>query len=480
MKWKLQYSYSKLDQKLFSKTEANPVSSPELVILNTNLMKSLDLDNFEEHDLQILAGNTFLKNSQPISQAYSGHQFGYFNHLGDGRAVLLGEHLTSKNEIFDIQLKGSGPTAYSRRGDGRAALGPMLREYLISEAMFHLQIPTTRSLAVLKTGETIFREAEHPGAILARVASSHIRVGTFEYASATGDINALKQLTDYTIKRHYPFINDGENKYLDFIKAVGKKQAELIANWLHIGFIHGVMNTDNVSIAGESIDYGPCAFMENYDPDTVFSSIDRKGRYAFGNQSTIGYWNMNRFAESLLPLFDIEKNSEDQVLKLQNAVDDYQIKFESFYYEGMSKKLGFKSFESSQKKIIQDLLDLMKKFKADYTNTFRHLSENKKIEQDLFFDPEFIQWRKDWILLLERQTDFESARKEMKKINPWIIPRNHLVEKALSEASTGNLSFLNHLLSALEKPFEENEKYVELTIKENNDSQKEYKTFCGT
>lgn len=349
------------------------MGQPELAIFNEKLAAELGLNSSHlKNNSEIFSGNHLPEGSKPIAQAYAGHQFANFNMLGDGRAVLIGEQITPEGKRFDIQLKGSGKTPYSRRGDGKAALGPMLREYLISEAMYSLRIPTSRSLAVVSTAEEIQREVLLPGAILTRVAASHIRVGTFQYARNWGSKGDLQALADYTIARHYPELIKEEDRYLSFLYKVAEKQAALIADWQLKGFIHGVMNTDNVAISGETIDYGPCAFLDQYDPKTFFSSIDHQGRYAYGNQPGIGAWNMARFAESLLILIDDEE--EQAIPKAKEAVEAYVKSVEGYWLDGMRLKLGIIDKSEDDKVLVKTLLDLMEKYYADYTNTFRSLT----------------------------------------------------------------------------------------------------------
>ncbi len=346
---------------LFQEIQPTQVKQPALAIFNESLAKKLGLDAVAllKYGADYLAGNKVLASASPIAQAYAGHQFGGFNVLGDGRAILLGEHLTPQKQRVDIQLKGAGRTAYSRSGDGRAALGPMLREYIISEAMHALGVPTTRSLAVTYTGETVFRDDAYPGAVLTRVASSHIRVGTFQYVAAIDDQPALKALADYTIARHFSELSDAPNPYAAMLAHVISKQAKLIAQWMHIGFIHGVMNTDNMSICGETIDYGPCAFMNQYDPKTVFSSIDRQGRYAYANQAPIGHWNLFRFAESLLSLLHPDENEAVNIA--QNLLSEFPTQFLEAWLNGMRKKLGLLNNESEDMTLAEDLLMYMQK-----------------------------------------------------------------------------------------------------------------------
>lgn len=454
--WKFDNSYTKLPEKYFTRINPTPTSSPKLVIVNYPLAKSLGLNEEalqSDESLAVFAGNKIPEGALPIAQAYAGHQFGHFTMLGDGRAILLGEQVTPLGERFDIQLKGPGRTPYSRGGDGRATLGPMLREYIISEAMNALGIPTTRSLAVVATGEPVTRDTMLPGAILTRVAASHIRVGTFEYTAEWGTVEELKILADYSIKRHFPEIEADENRYLSLLQQVAKRQAALIAKWQLVGFIHGVMNTDNMTISGETIDYGPCAFMNEYNPTTVFSSIDTKGRYAYGNQPTIAAWNLARLAEALLPLIHSE---QEQAVKLaQNAVSGFHELYHCNWLAGMRVKLGLYKADSQDESLIDDLLNLMHEYHADYTNTFRALTLDKLSDMALFDTPEFNQWYERWQKRLNSQKEANtSSQKLMQDSNPAVIPRNHRVEEALEAAvKYGDYSVMRRLLDALSNPY---------------------------
>lgn len=480
--WNFDNSYSRLPKSFFSRQNPTPVRSPELIILNGRLATSLGLTVKKlqsEEGISILGGNRLPDGASPIAQAYAGHQFGHFTMLGDGRAILLGEQITPLGNRFDIQLKGPGRTPYSRGGDGRAALGPMLREYIISEAMHALGIPTTRSLAVVTTGEPVFRETELPGAILTRVASSHIRVGTFQYAAGRGELEELRALADYAIKRHYPEIEDGDNSYLSLLKEVIKRQAGLIAKWQLVGFIHGVMNTDNMTISGETIDYGPCAFMDHYDPETVFSSIDTGGRYAYGNQPYIGGWNLARFAETLLPL--LHDNQEEAVKIAQDAISGYMGLYQSNWLAGMRAKLGILNEETEDESLIEDLLSLMQKHRADFTNTFRALSNDTLGDTLLFKSQEFLQWNERWQTRLTRQEESKAASLElMHKSNPAVIPRNHRVEEALEAAvERGDLSVMERLLHVLSNPYADSPDKAEYCTPPDP-TNRPYRTFCGT
>lgn len=479
--WNFENSYANLPDLLFTKQNPIPVRAPQLIKLNESLASELGLnaDELRASDgVEVFAGNQIPEGADPLAQAYAGHQFSYFNKLGDGRAVLLGEQITPQGERVDVQLKGSGRTPYSRGGDGRAALGPMLREYIISEAMHALGIPTTRSLAVLTTGEEIVRESLLPGAILTRIAASHIRVGTFQYAAQWGTLEELRELADYTIKRHYPNMEDGDNRYVSFLKEVIKRQASLIAKWQLVGFIHGVMNTDNMAISGESIDYGPCAFMDTYDPATVFSSIDREGRYAYGNQPYIGSWNLARLAEALLPLFD--EDEEGAIELAQDALSDFSEQFHEHWLQGMRAKLGIFNDEPEDEALIEAFLLLMQKNKADYTNTFRALSQDKPEDTILHGITEFAEWQEQWQARLDRQEQSkDDSLRLMRSSNPAVIPRNHRVEAALEAAEQGDLCVMNNLLEALSNPYAYSEEQAEYALLPD-ESPRPYRTFCGT
>jgi serine/tyrosine/threonine adenylyltransferase len=480
--WNLDNSYARLPKSFFTSQRPTPVHSPKLVILNHSLTTSLGLNvqELQSNDgVAVLAGNEIPVGASPIAQAYGGHQFGHFTMLGDGRAVLLGEQITPLGTRVDIQLKGSGRTPYSRGGDGRAALGPMLREYIISEAMHALGIPTTLSLAVVATGEPVFRETQLPGAILARVAASHLRVGTFQYASKWGTTQDLRALADYTLQRHYPEIEDDENKYLFLLQEVIKRQAMLISKWMLVGFIHGVMNTDNMTISGETIDYGPCAFMDTYDPGTVFSSIDTQGRYAYGNQPKIAAWNLARFAETLLPLLN---DNEDQAVNLaQDAISSFPELYQSNWLAGMRAKLGIFNEEQQDGPLIEGLLGIMQEYHADYTNTFLALTFDRLDNTALFDTAEFAQWHKLWQARLGRQQEPKvSSQQLMRNSNPAIIPRNHRVEAALEAAvKKGDYSVMERLLGVLSSPYAHSPEQVEYSSLPEASSCS-YRTFCGT
>jgi len=460
--WNFQNTYAALPKIFY--THQNPTKSPtpQIVIFNDTLATELGLNSDTlRSNPNIFTGNILPQGTTPIAQAYAGYQFGHFAMLGDGRAILLGEHITPDGLKFDIQLKGSGRTPYSRGGDGLAALAPMLREYIISEAMHQLGIPTTRSLAVALTGQDVIRERILQGAILTRIASSHLRVGTFNFAAAYGAYDDLKKLADYAIDRHYSHLADADNKYLLFLREVAQKQAALIAQWQLVGFVHGVMNTDNMAISGETIDYGPCAFMDTYDPDTVFSSIDHTARYAYKNQPTIGAWNLARLAESLLPLIGINQEKAAELVRAEIA--NYTTHYEKYWHEGMYRKLGIAHPKPNDVELITELLSAMKVHKLDYTNTFHKLSNDESIlEIDI--------WQQKWCKKLTKQ-----SMEVMKAHNPAVIPRNHHVEEALKSAEDGDYAEMHNLLAALHNPYTYHPKYSkppeEITC---------YRTFCGT
>jgi len=478
--WCFDNSYHKLSNTFKQDINPIPVKKPELVLFNKKLAENLNLDftNLDNREIsELFSGNSLPDGSNSIAQAYAGHQFGHFTMLGDGRAVLIGEHLSKNNERFDIQFKGSGKTTFSRNGDGRAALGPMLREYIISEAMNGLNIPTTRSLAVVKTGEEVIRETSLPGAILTRVASSHIRVGTFQYIAARQKKEELQILLDYVINRHYPNIKDSQNKALEILNIVLEKQIDLVVSWMRVGFIHGVMNTDNMSISGETIDYGPCAFMDTYDPKTVFSSIDQMGRYAYCNQPIITKWNLSRFAECLIPLID--KNQEKAIKLATEIINSFEKKYEEKWLNMMRDKLGLFGAEDKDKFLILDLLTWMHQKKADYTNIFCHLM-NEEIQKDrIYQDNDFQIWKKRWSQRLKTKNNTPEKYIElMRTANPLIIPRNHKVEEALKEAELNNLKPINQFIEILNQPYTKNEDILNYQIPSNLDEK--YQTFCGT
>lgn len=460
--WRLEHTYTRLPGLFFTEVEPTPVDKPQMVIFNEALAAELGLP---QEDAAVYAGNTLPPGARPIAQAYAGHQYANFTGLGDGRAILLGEQISPEGERFDIQLKGPGPTPYSRRGDGRAALGPMLREYMISEAMHALGIPTTRSLAVVTTGEKVWRQdGALPGAVLTRVAASHIRVGTFEWAAAHRDVEALRALAEHTRQRHYPAI---ENNAVALFEAISGRQAFLLAQWMLVGFVHGVMNTDNMSLSGETIDYGPCAFMDAYDPATVFSSIDRNGRYAYGNQPPIAQWNLARLAEAMLPLFH---DDEKQSVEIANGlIPKFEQRFKKHWLAGMRAKLGLFTEEAEDAVLIQDLLTQMKDAGADFTNTFADLTTDR-------YEPD--AWHARWqIRLAQQPQSHDEVTQLMRRSNPAFIPRNHKVEEALAAANDGYLKPLHALLEVVTRPWEHDRDQLDYS---QPGSSADYKTYCGT
>ena len=479
--WHFDNTYSRLPDTMLSRIRPVPVKKPSIAILNHELSKELDLDLSVVNDdvlSLIFSGNVLPDKSNCIAQAYAGHQFGHFTILGDGRAVVIGEHLSKNNQRFDIQFKGSGQTPFSRNGDGRAALGPMLREYIISEAMHYLGIPTTRSLAVVKTGETVMRETPLQGAILTRVAASHIRVGTFQYLIATNNEKNLKTLLNYSIDRHYPDIKNTDNLALNFLKTVISKQSKLVIDWMRVGFIHGVMNTDNMTISGETIDYGPCAFMDDYNPETVFSSIDLQGRYSFFNQPGITKWNLARLAESLIPLID---NNKDKAIKIATeTLNGFDELYKKNWLDMMRKKLGLFGEEPNDESLIFNLLSWMNQNKADYTNTFCFLMNEDFVKDSIYNNQNFINWKKQWQKRLNlKNNSLERSLKLMHSSNPLIIPRNHKVEEALEAANNDNFDPFNSLLEILKKPYQKQKKNSEYYYPRTTSDTK-YQTFCGT
>ena len=479
--WRLDHSYAKLPARCFASVAPTPVSSPRLVLLNRPLAEHLGLDPAtlaQPENVAWFAGNTLPPGASPIAQAYAGHQFGNFVMLGDGRAILLGEQITPTGERYDIQLKGSGRTRFSRGGDGRAALGPMLREYIISEAMHAMGVPTTRSLAVAATGEPVFRETTLPGAVLTRVAASHLRVGTVEWATATGEAETLRSLADYTLRRHYPELITAEQPYLALLQAVLQRQAALIARWQHVGFIHGVMNTDNMALSGETIDYGPCAFMDAYHPDTVFSSIDHQGRYAYANQPTIAHWNLSRLASALLPL--LHANEEEAVAVANGVLRTFPEIFREHWLAGLRAKLGLFNEEPGDAELAENLLAVMQEHAADFTNTFRDLSGDAMTDTALAASADFQTWRTRWQERLSRQPqNRDEVRRLMRRHNPAFIPRNHKVEEALAAATRGDLSVVEKLLDVLAQPYDYARERPEFSAPPEPGGCA-YQTYCGT
>ena len=478
--WNFDNTYFNLSEPFREKINPSPVKKPEIILLNNDLAKllSLDFSKISNSELSnIFSGNLLPAGSNSIAQAYAGHQFGHFTMLGDGRAILLGEHVSQSNKKYDIQFKGSGKTAFSRNGDGRAALGPMLREYIISEAMNALKIPTTRSLAVVKTGELIQREKALQGAILTRVASSHIRVGTFQYIAARQKDDELKTLLDYTIDRHYPEIKNSNNQALDLLNRLIEKQCDLVVDWMRVGFIHGVMNTDNMTVSGETIDYGPCAFMDTYDPKTVFSSIDQNGRYAYCNQPGITKWNLARFAECLIPFFERDQKKAIQIAT--ETIKDYEKKYEEKWMNMMRNKLGISGLDNKDKPLILDLLTWMHEKKADYTNTFCHLMNFDPKKEKIFEDSKFIVWKKRWKeRLLKNDNNQIKSIELMKNNNPLVIPRNHKIEEALEAAELNDMEPINKILEILKNPYDKQSEIIDYQYPSK--SIEKYQTFCGT
>ncbi|MFN3193597.1 MAG: protein adenylyltransferase SelO [Aureliella sp.] len=483
--WRLEHSYAELPDTLSKRVDPAPVRAPKLVIANQSLAGELGLDFSQltpEEMATLFSGQTLPSQARPIAQAYAGHQFGGFTMLGDGRAILIGEQRTPTGQLLDIQFKGSGETPFSRRGDGLAALGPMLREYIISEAMHGLGIPTTRSLAVVATGDIVYRETPLAGAILTRIASSHIRVGTFQYLAALKDTPALQSLAEYAIRRHYPDLTDSQAPYLDLLNRVIEKQAQLIAQWQLVGFVHGVMNTDNVTICGETIDYGPCAFMDVYHPETVFSSIDHGGRYAYQNQPPIGQWNLARFAETLIPLLDSDTDKAIEIAT--DALSAYPQKFEDAWLSGMLSKLGINPTIStpgtdSDRELVESLLTWMQDKEADFTNTFDDLTMDQ-LDAELYQNQGFKSWHSNWESRLKKEgQSLAAARERMIARNPAFIARNHRVEEALAAASNENdLSPLNSLLALLQNPFQRRSDFA--VYRNPAPADQCYRTFCGT
>ena len=471
----LKNSYAKELHEISEKCIPTGFKQAEFLLKNYDLAEKLGFTNDyldSKECLNIFSGNSLLKNSQPIAQGYSGHQFGHFNpQLGDGRAILLGEI-----DEMDIQLKGIGQTPYSRRGDGKSALGPVLREYVISEFMHAVKIPTTRSLFALKTNENVMRETELPGGVLTRVAKSHIRIGTFEFAK-TKNSETLKTLADYSINRHYPELNKTDNKYLSFFAAVCDKQASLVAKWMSLGFVHGVMNTDNMTISGETIDYGPCAYMDSYHQNAVFSSIDVNGRYAYQNQPAILVWNLAKFAESILPLID--KNEEKSIKQLTEVLQLVMPSYQEYFYKEFCQKLGLKSVNNKNIKLIEGYLKILNLESIDFTLSFRDLS--KIINERLNLNDSIFAKSKDfnnWYLKWKQEINLNEISDEMDLNNPCYIPRNHLIENALSKAIEGDMSEINFMINLFENP------YIQKNISRKylmpSNSEEQYVTFCGT
>jgi serine/tyrosine/threonine adenylyltransferase len=490
--WVFSNSYSALPERFFARLDPIAVANPRLIKFNEGLASELGLD-WQALDGSALAaifsGNSIPEGADPIAMAYAGHQFGQFvPRLGDGRAILLGEVIDRSGDRRDLQLKGTGRTPFSRSGDGRAALGPVLREYLVSEAMNALSISTTRSLAAVATGEVVFRDARLPGAVLTRVAASHVRVGTFEYFSARGDQDAVSCLADYVIDRHYPELKSAAQPYVELLRAVTRRQAALVASWMHVGFIHGVMNTDNTAISGETIDFGPCAFMDAYDPATVFSSIDSMGRYAYANQPAAAQWNLARFAETLLPLIDTDANRAVEVAG--PIVAAFTDQFEDRWLARMRAKLGLSTCEQGDLELVRAWLDVMHRNQCDYTVTFRRLcdaadSNGKAADAELrgsFLRPgDYEAWAADWRSRLAREPQPACERAaSMRRVNPAFIPRNHRIEEVIVAATErGDLAPFETMLGVLSRPYEHQQDFAAYAAPPKP-SERVLQTFCGT
>ena len=483
-------TYARLPEGFHVRLDPTPVEAPELIKLNRPLARELglELDGLNDDEIAaIFAGNRLPDGAEPLAMAYAGHQFGGFvPQLGDGRAILLGEVIDKRGTRRDIQLKGSGRTPFSRGGDGRAALGPVMREYLISEAMHALGIPTTRALAAVTTGERVYREDVLPGAVITRIAQSHVRVGTFQFFAARGDTAATKRLADYVIDRHYPELKGAANPYQALLRAVLDRQAALVTRWLMVGFIHGVMNTDNTSIIGETIDFGPCAFMDSFDPLTWFSSVDEYGRYAFARQPAIAQWNIARLAEAMLPLLD--DDTETAIAEANAIIEAFEPKFSAYWQDGMRKKLGLATAEVADRTLIAELLDAMHQGRADFTLTFRALADALEDEAQtprvraLFSDPAaFDTWHQTWRHRLERESTVPADRARIiRRVSPAIVPRNHQVEKALEAAiERADYQPFERLHAALAQPYDDTPKTAAYAAPpEPTDIP--YRTFCGT
>jgi len=463
--WNFDNSYLELPQIFFSKTKPNKFNDLKIILQNEKLVEKLSINKNEFNDLLL---KSITNNNNCFSQAYAGHQFGHFTILGDGRATLLGEHINRENKRFDIQLKGSGKTPYSRNGDGKGTLKSMLREYIVSEAMHNLNIKTTRSLAVLKTGEKIIRNGFEEGGILVRVAKSHIRVGTFQLAALSNENGNIEALVNYSIKRLHPEIFDHKDRYLEFYKKIVENQINLMIEWQRVGFIHGVMNTDNMALSGETIDYGPCAFLDEYNPKKVFSSIDKNGRYAFNNQPKIALWNLARFAETILHLID--KDQSLAIKKIEDVLKSFEKKYHESWLEMMKNKLQINNHSENDEKLITELLDLMHVFKLDFTNTFLEIDNDQISKYDFM---------KNWFSKLKDRKKINKKFDEIKyKHNPRIIPRNHLVEKVLNESENGNYSLLIKFIENLNDPYSN---YISSDFqKEPTEDEKVHQTYCGT
>ena len=480
---KLSNSYIGLPEEFYQQINPTPVKNPSLLIFNDELANSLNIELTEDDKLNFFSGNKIPKDSIPVALNYSGHQFGNFVHqLGDGRAILLGE-VRNKNESYDIQLKGSGQTKFSRQGDGRSALGPVLREYILSEAMYHLGIPTTRSLAAVATGEHVVRDSFEPGGILTRVAKSHLRVGTFEYFASRQQWEDLKLLADFAIQKHFPEIRETDNHYLELLKKVASNQSILIANWMSVGFIHGVMNTDNFTISGETIDYGPCAFLDEYHPGKVFSSIDQNGRYAYGNQPSISSWNLASLAGCLIAFIDKDSDKANELAT--EVLENYSIDTNQRILDLMCKKIGLDGSKKNNQEILRNLLKLMMDNESDFTITFRSLSDILLNNSDNFLaqfhqKDEVSGWINNWKSALNLENkDVGEIILNLNNANPMYIPRNHQVQKAIEESYLGNFKVLEEMLDVLKNPFQENVSLSHYS-EAPSEQQRVTQTFCGT
>lgn len=478
-----EHSYLQLDPRLSASCEPTPVIQPQWLAINTELADDLGVPEAlcgSEQGLQIFSGNTVPDWAQPAALGYAGHQFAnYVPQLGDGRALLLAELIASDGKRYDIQLKGSGRTPFSRGGDGRSPLGPVLREYIVSEAMHRFGVPTTRALAAIASGELVQREQQEPGAILTRVASSHLRVGTAQYVLAFKDRTLLQRFADYVIERHYPACAEAESPYLALLEAVIEKQAQLIAKWMSLGFIHGVMNTDNMTLSGETIDYGPCAFMEAYNPATVFSSIDRRGRYMYQNQPPIAMWNLARFAETLLPLLHADDEDPKAAIEVATAaVQGFEQRYQQHYWQAMTNKIGLNPQMQSAQVLVQDFLDLLEQHNVDFTLAFRFLGDANNGRLASLF-PEGADWQ-SWYQRWQAAWPADFSPSQLQQVNPAYIPRNHRIQQAIDEATdSGSLARFNRLNEVLREPFVEREEHADLLLPAAAGEQVT-RTFCGT
>ena len=480
---KLSNSYIGLPEEFYQLINPSPVKNPSLLAFNNDLANSLNIDLNDKEILKYFSGNEVPSGAVPIAMNYAGHQFGNFVHqLGDGRAVLLGE-VNNKEGSYDLQLKGSGQTMFSRQGDGRSALGPVIREYILSEAMHHLNIPTSRALAAVATGEHVARDTFEPGGILTRVAKSHLRVGTFEYFAARQQWQDVKLLADFAIQRHYPEIRESDNHYLELLKTVAERQSLLVSKWMSVGFIHGVMNTDNFSISGETIDYGPCAFLDEYHPGKVFSSIDQNGRYAFGNQPSIASWNLASLAGCLIAFIDKDSDKANELAT--EVLDNFSVETNQRILDLMCEKIGITGSKKDNQTLLRRLLKIMMDNEADYTITFRHLPKTLSDDSSEFFRQfneknQIHEWLKDWKKVIKNENkDINSLQADLNEINPVYIPRNHQIQQVIDLAYQNDFSKMLEMIEVIKQPFEESEEYSSYT-KAPREEQKVQRTFCGT